>query len=108
MTNSKRKGAVGERELAAKLTELFGQHCRRGQQYNGLEGDDVVGLDGIHIECKRTERLQVHASMEQSMRDAKHDEIPIVCHRANRRDWIVILRLDDLPQLIDKLIEFRR
>lgn len=39
--NSKAKGAKGERELANKLKE-YGYKCRRGQQYNGLEGEDVV------------------------------------------------------------------
>ena len=53
MTNSRRKGASGERELAKKLRE-YGYEARRGQQYCGSNGDaDVVGIPGIHIECKR-------------------------------------------------------
>ena len=39
--NSKQKGAKGERELANKLKD-YGYNTRRGQQYNGLEGEDVV------------------------------------------------------------------
>ena len=39
--NSKQKGAKGERELANILKE-YGYNTRRGQQYNGLEGEDVV------------------------------------------------------------------
>jgi len=56
--NSKRKGKRGELELAKKLQE-YGFNTRRGQQYAGLGGDDVVGLEGIHIERKRVERLNV-------------------------------------------------
>ena len=57
MTNSRQKGARGERELAAVLRE-HGFECRRGQQFCGANGDaDVVGLPGIHIECKRVESL---------------------------------------------------
>ena len=60
MTNSRRKGADGERELAKKLKE-YGYDTRRGQQYSGANGDaDVVGLPGIHIECKRVERLNIN------------------------------------------------
>ena len=52
MTNSRAKGKAGERELAKKLRE-FGVDARRGQQYSGANGDaDVVGLQGVHIECK--------------------------------------------------------
>ena len=46
MVNSKRKGNNGEREFA-KLCRFEGYDVRRGQQYNGLEGEDVIGLPGI-------------------------------------------------------------
>lgn len=55
--NSRSKGARGERELAEKLRE-YGYTTRRGQQYSGANGDaDVVGVEGLHIECKRVEKL---------------------------------------------------
>ena len=61
--NSRRKGKEGELELAKKLRE-YGYGCRRGQQYSGANGDaDVIGLPGIHIECKRVERLDLLAAM---------------------------------------------
>lgn len=97
--HSKRKGKVGELELAAKLTELFGQNVRRGRQFSGLEGRDVVGLHGLHVECKRVEALRLWDSIDQAVADAADDDIPIVCHRASRRPWIAIVRLDDLPAL---------
>jgi Holliday junction resolvase len=98
----KTKGKVGERELAAKLTEL-GFPSRRGCQYSGLEGRDVVGPQGVHIECKRTEALRLGPAMEQAIRDAADGEIPIVAHRSNRRPWTVTVRLEDLPELVTKL-----
>jgi len=75
--NSKRKGKRGELELAKKLQE-YGFNTRRGQQYSGLGGDDVVGLEGIHIECKRVERLNVYDAMKQACKDAEADELPAV------------------------------
>ena len=69
--NSRQKGASGERELAKKLRK-YGYECRRGQQFNGADGSaDVIGLPGIHIECKRVERLNLEDAMAQSRRDAR-------------------------------------
>jgi hypothetical protein len=94
--NSKAKGAVGERELAKKLRE-YGYGCRRGQQYNGLDGDDVVGLPGIHVECKRVEKLNLHDAVDQSKRDCNYkalpfeDKLPAVFHRKNNCEWLVTM-----------------
>lgn len=93
--NSRNKGAAGERELSSKLKE-YGFDTRRGQQYSGANGDaDVVGLPGIHIECKRVEKLNIQEAMEQAVRDARDGEIPAVFHRKNRQKWQVTMLLDD-------------
>lgn len=93
--NSKRKGAEGERELSRKLIE-YGYKTRRGQQYCGANGDaDVIGLFGIHIENKRTERLSLYEAMAQAKADRKPDELPAVFHRRNRSEWLVVMTLDD-------------
>lgn len=100
--NSRNKGAAGERELAAKLRE-YGYDCRRGQQYSGVNGDaDVVGLPGVHIECKRVERLDLYGAMEQAERDAREGEIPAAFHRRNRQGWLVTLKLDDFMRVYKK------
>lgn len=97
--NSRDKGARGERELASVLNS-YGYFCRRGQQYSGANGDpDVVGLPGIHIECKRVERLNLTDAMIQAKRDARDGEIPAVFHRRNREEWLVTMRLDDWVQM---------
>lgn len=96
--NSRAKGAAGERELSHALTDLLGVKTRRGQQFSGLEGDDVVGLPGLHIECKRVESLNIHNAVDQSVRDAKVGEVPTVFHRKNRTPWLVTVRLEDLAK----------
>ena len=94
--NSREKGANGERELANLLKLNYGFECRRGQQYCGANGDaDVVGLPGIHIECKRVERLNIDEALEQAIRDKKENEIPAVFHRKNHKNWKVTLKLED-------------
>ena len=94
--NSKRKGKVGELELAKVLRE-YGYDCRRTNQYCGNTGEasDVVGLPYIHIECKRVERLNLDDAIKQAERDAKSDELPAVFHRKNHHKWLVTMTLDD-------------
>lgn len=97
--NSREKGARGERELAAVLKE-YGYETRRGQQYCGANGDaDVVGLPGIHIECKRVEKLNLYDAMSQSEHDAREDETPTVMHRKDRKPWLVTMTLDEWIRL---------
>ena len=98
MTNSRAKGARAERELAKKLSE-YGYECRRGQQYSGIEGEDVVGLPHIHIESKAVERLNLREAYEQAKRDAKADQIPVVFHKKNRQPWLATLSLDEFMLL---------
>lgn len=105
--NSKRKGAAGERELAHKLNE-YGFETRRSVQYNGKADDgkaDLVNLPGIHIECKRVEKLNINEAMAQAINDAKGGELPTVFHRKNRCEWLVTMRLDDWMDLYRKYKE---
>lgn len=96
--NSKQKGSRGERELASKLRE-YGYDCRRGQQYCGASGDaDVIGLEGLHIECKRVERLNIEDAMSQAKADTKGG-FPTVMHRKNNCEWLVTMRLEDWIEL---------
>lgn len=104
---SRNKGKVGERELAAKLTDILGIQFHRGRQFNGVEGRDVKPLqagtcDGVHWECKRVERLDLWKAVEQAAADAG-EEVPVVCHRPSRREWLAIVPLDRLPELVERL-----
>ena len=101
---SRNKGKAGERELAHELTRVLGVSARRGVQFQGGPGspDVVADLPGIHIECKRTERFRLYEALEQAVEDAGGN-VPVVLHRQNRQPWVVIIRLDDLPTLVQKL-----
>jgi Holliday junction resolvase len=98
--NSRQKGAAGERELADYLRS-HGYEARRGQQFSGGAGspDVVAELPNIHIECKRVEAGNMYVWMEQAVADAG-DKIPVVFHRKNRKEWLTILRADDLIKLV--------
>lgn len=102
MVNSKQKGKVGELEFS-NLCKKHGFNTRRSQQYAGINNDaDVVGLEGIHIEVKRVERLNVSQAIGQAIRDKTDEEIPIVAHRKNREPWLITMTADDWFKLYKK------
>lgn len=95
--NSRQKGARSERQLAQLLRENGFPNAKRGVQYCGLNGDaDIVdALPGIHIECKNVQRLNIFEAMEQSIRDSKGMEIPVVMHKKDRKPWLCTMRLEE-------------
>lgn len=110
--NSRAKGKRGELDLAKVLRD-FGFEARRGQQFSGKNGDaDVVGLPGIHIECKHCERTNLDEWMEQSERDA-HAEflasgtpvVPVVIHRKNRQEWRITMTLKDFLDMFGEYLK---
>ena len=114
MVNSRNKGASYERHVAG-LFKAEGYEARRGQQFCGINGDaDVVGIPGIHIECKARESLshsQLYDAMAQAKRDAREGEIPVVIHKKNYcadlvtmefSEWIKLYRERELDELCDK------
>lgn len=103
---SRNKGKVGERELAHELTRVFGVTARRGVQFQGSPDspDVVVDIPDLHIECKRTERFRLYEAIQQAVEDAGETKIPVVLHRQNKKPWVAVVRLDDLPALVQKLL----
>jgi len=100
--SSQRKGAEGERELATILRG-YGYDIERGGSLSFGEVPDLVGVPGLHIECKRVERLNVPAAMQQAIRDSERfqDGLPALFHRRNRQPWLVTLRLEDFMCLFE-------
>lgn len=98
--SSQRKGAEGERELAALLRD-YGYDLKRGGSLSFGEVPDLVGLPGVHIEVKRVERLNVPQAMGQAIRDSERfqDGVPTLFHRRNREPWLVTMRLEDWVKL---------
>lgn len=97
---SQRKGAGGEKELAAILQNEGYPVLWGGSRTYGTV-PDISGLPGIHIECKRVERLNVPEAMNQAIADADrfHDGLPALFHRRNRSPWLVTMQLTDWLKL---------
>ena len=103
LVNSRAKGQRGEREFA-KVCRNEGYEVRRGQQFSGLEGEDVVGLDKVHVEVKRVNKLNIEKAMEQSIRDAKESQIPIVAHRKDNCNWLITMKVEDWFKLYREFV----
>lgn len=101
---SQRKGKQGENELVRELQSYGFEGVRRGGSLTYGEIPDLTGLPGVHIECKRRERLDLSKAMAQAVRDARkfHDGFPAVFHRKNGEDWQVTMTLVDWVALYQK------
>lgn len=93
---SQAKGRAGELELS-RILRGYGYDVQPGRSVSYGATPDISGLPGIHIECKRVERLNVPEAMKQAMRDAEkfHDGAPVLFHRRSREPWLVTMRLQD-------------
>lgn len=100
--NSKRKGNAGERELRALLASE-GVAVRNEQRYiGGVDNPDITFITGgrrFHVECKRAERFNAYEAMDQAMRDANGHAIPVVMHRRNNKQWLVVMNLDTFIEI---------
>lgn len=94
--SSQRKGRAGEIELSIILRD-YGISATPGEPLNYGTVPDLVGIDGIHAEVKRVERLNVPEAMRQAIRDSEKfkDGLPALFHRRNREKWLVTMQLDD-------------
>lgn len=99
LTNSRQKGARGEREFAKFLRER-GVQARRGQQFSGSPDspDVITDLEDYHFEVKRVESFRLYVALDQAKNDAG-DKVPIVAHRKNNREWVVIMDAKDFLNL---------
>ena len=100
MPNSCRKGADGERELAA-LLRAEGYEIDRGGTTSFGTVPDLSGLPGVHIEVKRREKLNTWEAMQQAIDDAARfqDGAPALFHRRNRTPWLVTMLFTDWIRL---------
>lgn len=100
---SKARGKRAELDLVHKLQEFGFLEARRTAQYCGKAGtSDVVGIPGVHCECKAVERLNIWKALVQSGRDAEADgkgDIPAVFFKRNRSGFYVAMPLKDFVRL---------
>jgi len=102
MAASRAKGKRGELELAAYL-RARGIDAHRGQQFKGGAGspDVVHDIPGVHLECKRCESGNLYEWLAQAQRDVgASGALPVVAHRKNNKEWVAILPLNELLEIL--------
>lgn len=101
--SSKARGKRGELSLVHALRDAGFTEARRTAQYCGKAGtSDVVGIEGLHVEVKNQERLNIWSALSQSQRDTEADgkgDIPAVFFKRNRSGWYVALPLPNFIKL---------
>jgi hypothetical protein len=103
--NSRTKGKRGELEAAKAWTAEVGGEARRGQQFHGgADSPDVVCEQHVHLEVKRTERGNPYDWIDQAVADAG-EKVPVVLHRRNAREWLLIVRLTDVRRLAQEIVK---
>ena len=111
MSKSQRtKGAGGEREVCALLTEEFGRKaCRELAQTR--DGGYDIPYDPFHIEVKRRKRIaNLYEWLEQADSDptllsTKLAAVPTLFLRADGEGWLVVMRFRDWAKLARGEIE---
>ena len=101
---SRQKGARFELEIAHYLKAHGYPEAHRTAQHCGKTGDvgDVEGIPGLHVECKRVEKLNLYNAYHQAVRDSSangNGNIPVVIHKKYREETLVTLSLDDFIKI---------
>ncbi len=102
---SRNKGAAFEREVARMIHDHLGIDVRRNlTQYQEKGHGDLVGWDGVLIECKRhasATRSQVDAWWQETLQEAEQAQAcPVLIYKADRQPVRVVLRASDLMETI--------
>ena len=100
--SERRKGGVGEREVVRALKDAGWPRAERTSNGRAqhARGDIAHGPEGVHVEVKRQERLNVPKAFRQIEADANPLDIPVLVHRPSGQDWMATLPLSDLLDLL--------
>lgn len=98
--SQRRKGAAGEREACAWLSERLGTVVRR-QINQARDGGADIHVGPFRVEVKRRKGIAVYEWIDQAEAACTDFETPVVICRADgRTDWLVVLRAEDALRLM--------
>lgn len=109
MVNSKLKGNRLERYFAKVFTSL-GWPASRTQQFQGIGSDGDITLEHVpevHIEAKGREQLAIYKWIDQAVRDSRGKRLPVVVCKGDRREPLLLVQLERLPEFLTLMMEAR-
>tara|TARA_Y100001978_G_C23690089_1_gene434238 strand:+ start:1132 stop:1473 length:342 start_codon:yes stop_codon:yes gene_type:complete len=93
--------------MAHEIERVMGWQANRTAQHCGDAGDSDVlihQLPQVFAEVKRVERLNVQQAMDKaSEQAAAAGKLPVLFHRKNRKQWLITLKLDQLPAFYEMM-----
>jgi hypothetical protein len=96
------KGARGEREAVHKLRRIFPRAGRKIANQAGVEnGVDLVNTGRLRVQVK-LQRKYASVTTLDAIEDTSG--IPAVLTRADGCEWRVIMRLDDLLDILEDVV----
>ena len=100
----KRKGSGFEREIAKYLNEKLNINSYRTPMSGAIQNlrADLMGTPDLHVECKRTEKFQIYAALQQAEKARDKGTLVTVVNRRNQMktgESLVVMRLDEWLQL---------
>ena len=99
--SSREKGKRNERLAAKAVERVLGIPAIRTAQNSGLHGlADIDMGEAFHPEVKVRKSIAACRYYEQALRDHKPGSTPFVLMREDRGDWMVMVALDHIPDLI--------
>ncbi|CAK0775992.1 hypothetical protein CCP3SC15_530007 [Gammaproteobacteria bacterium] len=96
--SQRRKGANGERELAALLRDHLGMAIERNLQQTSDGGHDLNGpaLERFAVEVKRAAEPKLSAWWAQACEQAGGGRVPVLAYRIDRHSWYFVMPLGAL------------
>jgi hypothetical protein len=92
------KGKRGELEAVRALRPVFPNAARKVVNHAGAEnGVDLIGTGALRVQVKNHQKYTPVTTLD-SVTDTSG--IPVVMTRAFRREWRVVMRLDDFLRIL--------
>ena len=109
---AKRKGSGFEREIAKYLNEKLGINSYRTPLSGSISNlrADLMGTPDLHVECKRTEKFQIYAALEQAEKARDKNTLVTVVNRRNKMttgESLVVMRLDEWLSLYEAYLQHK-
>lgn len=93
--NSRAKGSRGELEIVHAYMASGFPEAHRTPNSGGLRWKgDVQGVEGLTIEVKRNEKLNIWTALDQVTTDCALGQVPALHFRRSRSNWWVAVPLE--------------
>lgn len=98
---SRREALIAERESGFTSADDDVQEQPTRSKAACDESD--AAIPGAHVEVRQCEHLDLYESIDRAAK-AADGLVPYVAHRNQKREWLVVVRADDLPRLADCVV----